>query len=773
MAEKIKSLYSKAALLMMSCFTFTTLVAQQPSERTIRGKLMDAVTELPITGAQFFVDGTLMGTTDEAGKFYFQSDHGVCKATIQHVNYTSSYTFGEVYQERYVIYLLPITHHLGYSYVEGMGTKDKQLNAIGSVAVLDNSDLDTGDGASLRRGLEQVPGVSYEERGNGGSRRINIRGSSYRSPFAVRNIKLYLDGIPLTSPDGSSPIELIEIGDMATAEVIKGPSGSLYGSGNGGVLLFSPKRSERDSLGGYVGQKTTLGSYGYVKSTLYGGHRGPKTSIRASVVRQQTDGFRAQEANDKTQISVFGQFTPGDRLNYKIVAMHYEGNWELPGGLKQAQWDEDPTQAVEFSENVNASVSRKRGLFGAVQQAKLGDHLSNETSVYLHWTKKINPYGTTPFFNGYKDESAEGFGARSVFRWEYTVNEKLDIVASFGGEYQNDLWQIRESEIADFEKGDTKYFNDTHNLASLAFAQVQMEYLPWGTRLEIGASAGQTEFLNTGWSYGDETIPLDVDIRTGFLFLPRVGLSKSVGSNMLVHASWSKGNSTPTLFDMVNVETGAFDLNLTPENGTNTELGVRGTWWDGRLYGDISAYRLDITQAIVPKDEISFHNVGALRQHGFEALVQITPWQRTQGFLRALSYTGGYSNRDFRFVDYTTEGENFKDKLVPGVFLNSATQMITLDLASKIQVRLSHYWYDKSPLNDDNSDWSAAYQLLHFSASYQLSIKKLDFTLFGGVNNLTDTSYSSFMMLNAFGGKYYNPAPNRHFHGGLKLNVNF
>jgi iron complex outermembrane receptor protein len=589
----------------------------------------------------------------------------------------------------------------------------------------------------------------------------------------VRNIKLYLDGIPLTSPDGTSPIELIEMGDMASAEIIKGPAGSLYGSGNGGVLLFKPKRSERDSLGGYVGQKTTLGSFGYLKTTLYGGNRGPKTSIRASVVRQQTDGYRAQEANDKTQISVFGQFTPGERLNYKIVAMHYEGYWELPGGLKQTQWDEDPTQAVEFSENANASVSRKRGLFGAVQQAKLGKHLTNETSLYLHWTKKINPYGTTPFFNGYKDEAAEGFGARSVFRWEKYIKNKFDVSASLGGEYQTDLWSIRESEITDFEKGDTKYFNDTHSIASLAFGQVRVKYTPWGTRIELGASAGQTEYLNTGWSYGDEALPLDVEIRTGFLFLPRIGLSQSFGSRIVMHASLSKGNSTPTLFDMVSVDTGQFDVNLTPENGTNTELGIRGSWWEGRLYADISAYRMDITEAIVPKDDISFHNVGALRQHGFEALVQVTPWQRDQGIFRALSYSGSYGNRDFRFVDYEEDGENFKDKLVPGVSLNSAAQMITLAFASNIQLKLSHYWYDKSPLNDSNSSWSAAYQLLHLSAQYGLSIKKFDFTVYGGVNNLTDTNYSSFMMLNAFGGKHYNPAPRRHYHGGLKVNYGF
>ncbi|MFT4679821.1 MAG: hypothetical protein ACI9HG_001937, partial [Flavobacteriales bacterium] len=120
MAEKkIKAFLSKAALTILSCFTFTSLFAQQPSERKISGKLLDAVSELPIVGATFIVGQTYVCVTDRQGNFQFEGTHQPCKAQIEHVNYAAVYTFAEGQHSGFVIHLLPVTNYLGYSYVEG------------------------------------------------------------------------------------------------------------------------------------------------------------------------------------------------------------------------------------------------------------------------------------------------------------------------------------------------------------------------------------------------------------------------------------------------------------------------------------------------------------------------------------------------------------------------------------------------------------------------------------------------------------------------------
>ena len=93
------------------------------------------------------------------------------------------------------------------------------------------------DQTSLMTAMNSVPGVMMESRGAGGSHRISIRGSALRAPFAVRNVKMYVNGIAFTSPDGQSPLEVMDAADLRSIEVMRGPSGSMWGSGNGGVLL--------------------------------------------------------------------------------------------------------------------------------------------------------------------------------------------------------------------------------------------------------------------------------------------------------------------------------------------------------------------------------------------------------------------------------------------------------------------------------------------------------------------------------------------------------
>jgi hypothetical protein len=122
--------------------------------------------------------------------------------------------------------------------LEAYRTNHRAEELPAAVGFIDSLTIAQSDRSSLQQALNTIPGVVMESRGYGGSHRLNIRGSSLRSPFAVRNIKLYLDGIPLTSADGQTPLELIDPEDIQQLEVIKGPAGSLYGNGNGGLLLL-------------------------------------------------------------------------------------------------------------------------------------------------------------------------------------------------------------------------------------------------------------------------------------------------------------------------------------------------------------------------------------------------------------------------------------------------------------------------------------------------------------------------------------------------------
>ncbi|MFM1999214.1 MAG: hypothetical protein RL204_1161, partial [Bacteroidota bacterium] len=141
----------------------------------------------------------------------------------------------------------------------------------GSVGIVHERQLKGNDQTSLQNALNTVPGVTMESRGYGGSQRINVRGSFLRSPFAVRNIKLYVEGIPMSSPDGTTPLEVIDAFDITGIEVVKGPNGSYTGSGTSGVIYMrlakaNPKRKvsfKHSTLFGSYGMKREATAIGF------------------------------------------------------------------------------------------------------------------------------------------------------------------------------------------------------------------------------------------------------------------------------------------------------------------------------------------------------------------------------------------------------------------------------------------------------------------------------------------------------------------------------
>jgi len=113
--------------------------------------------------------------------------------------------------------------------------------AAGIVRVTE-SDLYRFNETSIVQAFNTKPGIRIEERAPA-SYRVSIRGSSLRSPFGVRNVKVYWNGMPFTAPDGTTPLNMLDLSNIQNTEIIKGPAGSIYGAGNGGVISFTSKES--------------------------------------------------------------------------------------------------------------------------------------------------------------------------------------------------------------------------------------------------------------------------------------------------------------------------------------------------------------------------------------------------------------------------------------------------------------------------------------------------------------------------------------------------
>src|SRR5690606_14782843 len=158
-----------------------------------------------------------------------------------------------------------------------------------SIAVWKPEALQRYSNTSFLPAVNLVPGVRMEER-SPGSVRCAIRGSYLRSPFGVRNVKAYWNSLPFTDGGGNTYLNLLDFGSVGGLEIIKGPGGSLYGAGTGGVLLIQSPFSRDNKLD----VSAVVGSYGLRRYNLAGEIHNTKTHFKIGYAHQKSTGYREQ-----------------------------------------------------------------------------------------------------------------------------------------------------------------------------------------------------------------------------------------------------------------------------------------------------------------------------------------------------------------------------------------------------------------------------------------------------------------------------------------------
>jgi len=654
---------------------------------------------------------------------------------------------------------------------------DSKRNTIpASIGYIDQKILSSTDRTSLQNSFNTIPGVIMESRGYGGSQRINIRGSALRSPFAIRNIKMYVDGIPLTTPDGQSPLELIDAADIRSVEVIKGPAGSVWGSGNGGVVLFKSNLAAPGTT--TVSHSAQVGSYNLFRNATSIQLGFKKSGIRISHIYQDNKGYRTQEFSHKNQLSISGRHY----INAKHMLSHYHnyynGNWGLPGALNQSEAEKNPRQANAFSHLINAHVRRERIMSGAAHQWNINKNFQSNTSDYFYHTDKINPFGIRAASSGYKIEKANGTGGRADLKYDKKINRNIDLTAHAGIEMQYEKYSILEKEIVEAQPADFRYKYDINYLSELYYLTTDIKIKNKVT-LNAGVSINKVQQKikgNTATNF-----VYDTTATWGYQTLPRFAIHYAFHVDHHIYVSRSNGNSNPTAFEMVDYENNTFNLNLNPESGINYEAGLKGNLKKIEIQYEFSVYRFKLTNAILAYNstfqvndtttaELTlYNNLGSTIQDGIE-------WNLSKKFAVGSSrhLLNVFSNGSaffYRFRNYPIEEENPKGKNLPGTPLANLTSGIQYSWLNKFDISVLHYYTDRTPLNNNNSVWSKPLHLMNIRSSYTFTLKKLETTIYAGINNALNTDYTSFHNLNGFNNRFYNPAPRMNFFGGIEFKI--
>ncbi len=646
------------------------------------------------------------------------------------------------------------------------------LETPGSISFIRPEFISGFDNSSLVYGLNTVAGVRMEERAPG-SYRIAIRGSSLRSPFGIRNIKVYWNNIPITEPTGSTFLNLLDPSNMQQLEIIKGPGGSLYGAGNGGVLLIdstSPFQSDQLTV------QTTVGSFGTFRYDLGYHDKLENGNISFKYSEVESDGYRDQSFLDRRVVEISGEteYLKGRKLAANVL--YSELNYGIPGGLNETQFTTDPTQARGGpigSVVQNASIKQESLLFGIVHTYEITERFSNESSAFGTFSDFENPFNFD-----YKIDSRKSGGFRSIYNYDTNIGQ-VNTTFTLGAEMQASSYASRNFQNNGGQPDSLNFDDELKVQSSLIFLNSQFD-LPNDWFITAGISFNSLKYdIN-------RLVATDIDDNgvTGRVIkdfdpqlIPRIGIAKKIAPRITAHASIGTGFSPPTI-EEVRTNEGSININLEAETGINYEAGIRGNAFKGRLGFDVVAFFFKLDNSIIQqanpdpiRDTFVFRNAGKTNQKGLEISANYILVDNFDGFLRKAQVNTAYTLNKFEFKNYNTRNGDFSGNEMTGIPPHSLFTSLRIETASGLYGNISHNFTDEIPLRDDNTIYSESFNLVQTKIGYRATFfKGVEADLYFGIDNLLDERYSLGYDINAFGGRYFQPAAERNWFLGVKLN---
>jgi iron complex outermembrane receptor protein len=621
---------------------------------------------------------------------------------------------------------------------------DRPLHDIpAAIAKISSVDLQRFGNTNLLPALNTQPGVRMEER-SPGSYRLSIRGSTLRSPFGVRNVKVYYNGMPLTDYGGNTYLNLLDFGSVDEVEIIKGPGSSLYGAGTGGVLMVSKKSPAQNQ----ISAEGLGGSYGLMRYRLGTDFKLKKGHLSAYFTQQESDGYREQSAMSRTMMAVRSGWALGRKTSVTVNFFNSDLFYQTPGGLNETQFKADPTQARPAGGPNPGAVEQKAAIYNNTSLGGIlvGQEWTNNISSTLAVFGNITNFKNPAILN-YEKRDERGWGFRNENEWKH-ANGKLII----GAEFQQGRSLINVGGNAQGTYVDTGNAVRLPSSILVLFGQYDRE-LRNDFFLTFGASVNSLKL-----SFDNYTT---ISHRTlDPILSPRIALLKKLNTDFSIYASFSRGYSPPTTAELF-PSTAIYDPKLKPEFGNNYEAGFKTSldWFEGSLV----VYSFQLDQTIIRLDSAGqdyFTNSGRTAQNGIEFLGRIKPQKdHFSGWI-------SYSYNHYRFKDNVRDGVDYSGNRLPGV----APHVVSAGLDFKwkgLYSNLTVNYVDRLPLNDANNVYAAEYLIAGLRCGYRLG-KQAEF--FAGADNLFDKTYSLGHDINAFGGRYYNAASGRNFYVGVKVN---
>jgi len=629
-----------------------------------------------------------------------------------------------------------------------------------AAASIDSTLVSTQKFNSLVPVLNTIPGVRMEER-SPGSYRLSIRGSLLRSPFGIRNIKIYFDEFPLTDAGGNSYLNAIPAEAINRIEILKGPDGSLFGANSGGVVtLFSPRNKNG------ISAEIAGGSFGLFKESVRYSHANEKNDFTVLQGYYVNEGYRKNSRMRRFYLQGSNNWRYTKKNELSLLFFSSSLYYQTPGGLNKAQFQQDPRQARQPTATLPGAEDQKAAVYndmlfgGITHSSQISKYVKHVISLFASSVDFRNP-----FITNYEERKEKNIGARTYFIFSSNRAKKINWEYNIGAEWQQSKVSVNNYQNRSGDKG-----------ALVAFGKIstQQYFIFNRARLNLSdrfiAEAGLS-FNNYNYRFTDSLV-----LEKRFLpqWMPRLALSYAVTNTIVFRSSLSKGYAPPTTAE-IRPSDNRLNTLLQPETGLNTEIGARYFSLNKKWWIDISLYKYQLSNAIVQQQNNAgvefFVNAGGTNQRGVEmqsSYLFISPQQNKKIQKLLLSSSATYA--DYIFSDYVTAAGNNSGNLVTGVPKFTLVNSFVFECKNGLFVYLQHNHSASIPLNDGNSVFAEPFDILQVKAGIDMKIDKMfSARLTIGVDNVFNEKYSLGNDLNAAANRYYNPAPMRNYFVGIIL----
>lgn len=656
--------------------------------------------------------------------------------------------------------------------VKGFESNSKLIQLPSSISVLSKQTLQRNAVYSLLPAFNNIAGVRMEER-SPGSYRLSIRGSLLRSPFGVRNIKLYLDDFLLTDAGGNTYLNLLDVSNISRAEILKGPAGSIYGAGTGGVVLLSGNSLINDQIRDTTAAQIKLGagSFGTVHQSIQFQKNTDSYNLSVLQTHNQSTGYRDHSRLQKDNLQLRFKLKEYKKLSSDFLVLLSRLNYQTPGGLNQAQVLANPKQSRPATATLPSAQAQKAQIINST--ALLG--YSSSYQISANW-KTVTSFSTSftsfknPFITNYEKRNEINLGIRT--KLVYEQNKGIPHQWISGIEVQRGDYRIDST-------GNNAGFPDANLVRDDVKVKQQFVFS------QFNIDPFDFLKLQTGFSYNyfGYTIERKIGIPTngrvpitfGNQILPRFAMSIIPRKNLTVYAQLSKGYSSPTIAEIRPSAGGTF-TGLQAEYGWNKELGFKWTAAQGKIFLSTALFQFDLKEAIVRQTNEAgaeyFSNAGAVVQKGLEAEFNWVLLNKAdKNALNFLQFYSAYTLNDFKFGEYRLGNNNFKGNKLTGVPEEVVIIGLNAEIFNHFYFNLNFNYTGSMPLNDANTVRASAYRLWQNKIGWRGVIKKKAVDVYCLIDNLINEQYSLGNDINAFGGRFFNPAPSRNFLLGLSINL--